>query len=113
MNKFGKFNLVLTFLVLAGCNFLLTTIRTEAQSINQIQKTQFYRIQNGRRTGALTPQEYHKLMRTQGHIQSHEVKYRRDGHLDRQERRKLGHMLQKQDYKIHREKSDHQNLSKY
>lgn len=65
-------------------------------SINERQARQDHRINQGIRSGRITPQEAQALHHQQARIQRMEYRARADGHVDPQERARLNHALDRQ-----------------
>lgn len=77
-------------------------------NIDAREDAQQRRIQDGIRSGAITPQEARRLEAEQQRIQAAEDRMRADGRLDYRERARLGQMQNKADRDISREKHDNQ-----
>ncbi len=77
-------------------------------NIDQREAAEQQRIQNGIRSGAITPQEARRLEAEQRRIRDAEDRMRADGRLDPRERARLNQMLNKADRDISREKHDRQ-----
>jgi hypothetical protein len=77
-------------------------------NIDQRQAVQAQRIQEGVRSGALTPQEAGRLQAQQQRLQAAKIQMGADGRLDPREQHRLDKMLDKADRRVFREKHDHQ-----
>lgn len=97
--------LVLTALVLGN-----GTGQAQYQGPNpeQRQAQQRQRIQEGVRSGALTPQEAGKLQAQQQHIQAAKAQMAADGTLDPREQQHLSRMLDRADRAVFKETHDRQ-----
>lgn len=73
------------------------------------QARQEHRIEHGVASGALTTQEAARLERKSDHIERMEVRMEADGKLNRTERAKLHHAMDKQSARIYRQKHDRQS----
>ncbi len=78
------------------------------QNIEQREAAEQQRIQNGIRSGALTPQEARRLEAEQRRIEATKDRMRADGRLDPREQARLNQMLNKANRDISREKHDNQ-----
>lgn len=76
--------------------------------IDARQVRQEQRIDQGVRSGQLTPNEAAKLERGQQHVERLEDKAKDDGVVSAKERRRLGHAQDVQSQRIYREKHDRQ-----
>jgi uncharacterized membrane protein YebE (DUF533 family) len=74
--------------------------------IDQRQRWQEYRIQQGVRSGALTRREYWKLEREQAYIRRMERAAKADGHISPYERARLRNAQNAAGRDIYREKHD-------
>jgi hypothetical protein len=75
-------------------------------NVYQREAIQERQIQEGMRTGSLTPQEAARLEAEQRRIRETEARMRADGRLDPRERRRLERMQEKAERDIYREKHD-------
>ncbi|MFO1085631.1 MAG: hypothetical protein U1E21_13775 [Reyranellaceae bacterium] len=75
-------------------------------SIDQREANQQERIEQGRRNGSLTREEYYRLEQGQNRIENYERRARADGVVTRQERQQLDNMLDRQGRQIYRETHD-------
>ena len=78
------------------------------QQIAPRQAQQMAHIRAGLRSGALTPREYHALMREQDAIRNMERRFRADGRIDAREYRRLAHALDVASRNIRHERQDRQ-----
>ena len=77
-------------------------------NIDQREAAQEQRIQNGIRSGAITPREAGRLEAEQQRIRDAEARMRADGRLDPREKARLDRMQNKADRDISRENHDRQ-----
>lgn len=77
-----------------------------APSVDKRQDIQAKRIEDGRKTGAITWREGLKLRQEQARIARLEARYRADGKLDRHEARHLKELQDKASRNIYRERHD-------
>ena len=77
-------------------------------TIDQRQANQERRIQQGVKSGELTPREAARLDKGQAKVQRMEQKAKSDGVLTAQERKRIAHEQDKQSKRIAREKHDRQ-----
>ena len=77
--------------------------------IDQRQANQERRIEQGEKSGQLTPREAARLRKGQAHIQTMENKAVADGKVTPKEREKIEQAQNRQSRKIHREKHDAQH----
>jgi uncharacterized membrane protein YebE (DUF533 family) len=77
--------------------------------IDKREARQEARIEQGEKSGALTPRETARLERGQAHVQNMEANAKADGVVTRQERAKIGHAQNVQSRNIHRQKHDAQH----
>jgi hypothetical protein len=70
---------------------------------------QEHRIEHGVASGALTSREAARLERKSEHIERMEARMEADGKLNRAERAKLHHVMDKQSARIYRQKHDRQS----
>jgi hypothetical protein len=73
-----------------------------AAKVDRRQEIQLARIQDGRRSGALTKREAQKLKKTQRKIDRMEYRFAQDGHIDKRERRKLNKALERSSHRIYK-----------
>lgn len=98
----------ISFIAAAGL-VLFSAVTASAASSRQIherQDRQADRIEDGRRAGSITWREGMKLRAEQRRIQRVEHDFRRDGYLDRQERRILTNMQDRASARIRHERRD-------
>ncbi|MEI6303650.1 MAG: hypothetical protein WCR74_19575 [Betaproteobacteria bacterium] len=81
-------------------------------NIDQRQANQQRRIDEGVKSGELTPRETARLQKGQAHIQKMEDKARADGVVTNKEHVKIAHAQDKQSRLIEREKHDRQRVTK-
>ena len=79
---------------------------TATPRIDQRQANQEARIQQGVKSGELTPRETARLERGQAHVQNMEDKAKADGKVTAKERQRIAHAQDVQSNKIYREKHD-------
>lgn len=104
MNKINK-ALVLLSLVLP----LAVLAQTNTPNIDQRQANQEARIQQGEKSGALTPREANRLERQQQRIDRMENRAKADGVVTNKERAHLQHAENRQNRQIRHEKHDRQH----
>jgi hypothetical protein len=77
-----------------------------AQGVNARQERQHHRIEQGMRSGALTPHEARRLHRRQRSIarQERRMRWRNGGHLSRHQRHVINKRLNRTSRAIHRKK---------
>ena len=78
-------------------------------NIDQRKANQERRIQQGIKSGELTPRESARLEKGQAKVQRMEDKAKSDGVVTDKERKKIAHEQEKQDKRIEREKHDRQH----
>ena len=81
---------------------------TSTPRIDKRQANQERRIEQGEKSGALTPKEAGKLEKGQAHVQRMENKAVADGKATAKERKHIEHAQDKQSKKIYHEKHDNQ-----
>ena len=79
--------------------------------VDQRQANQQARIEQGVRSGELTPKETAKLEKGQAKVQAAEAKAKADGVVTPKERAKLAKKQKKQSRKIYKEKHDKQKTA--
>jgi|GEM_PF-886438 len=94
-----KTKLILGIMLLIGLS-----IGANAQSLRGKDRAQHQRIEQGRRSGALTRGEAHRLSKQQRHMHRQYQRYRRDGHMSRGERRHLAYEQHRANRNIYRYK---------
>jgi hypothetical protein len=77
---------------------------TYSPGINRRQANQQRRINNGIRSGQLTPRETYRLQRQQANINAQEARFKSDGNFSRRERRVINHRLNHASKNIYRAK---------
>ncbi|MGE4129173.1 MAG: hypothetical protein AB7E80_13505 [Hyphomicrobiaceae bacterium] len=87
----------------------LSALPASADQIDRRQARQSDRIEQGIRSGSLTPREAAQLRQQQAYIRDLERKYERDGRLSPQERARLNAALDAANRSIYREKHDAQS----
>lgn len=98
----------ISFIAAAGL-VLVSAVSASAASSGQINERQYRqadRIEDGRRAGSITWREGMKLRAEQRRIKRVENDFRRDGRLDRQERRILSNMQDRASAHIRHERRD-------
>ena len=78
--------------------------------IDQRQANQERRIEQGEKSGALTPKEATRLEKGQAHVQKMESKAAADGKVTKKERARLEKAQDHQSRRIYREKHDKQKV---
>ena len=101
--------------VIAG-SLLLGSLPALAQSTNdpgvqEREKLQQERIQQGIKSGQLTPGEANRLEAQQGRIQATEDRMKADGNLTRAERAKLTRMQNRASRNIYRKKHNNRTVA--
>ena len=86
--------------------------QTHTPLVDQRQVSQEARIQQGVRSGELTPKETAKLEKGQAKVRAMEDKAKADGKVTPKERKKLAKAQDKQSKKIYKEKHDKQTAPK-
>lgn len=81
-----------------------------SHNINQDQYNQHQRIQQGNRSGQLTPNESRYLKSQEHSLQQEKRQYKSDGSLTKQERQDLHQDLNTLSKEIYRQKHDAQNM---
>jgi len=81
---------------------------TRTPVVNRREHRQQRRIQQGVRSGELTPQETRRLERQQAKIRHDEARAKSDGTVTPQERRRLNRELNRSSRDIYRQKHDAQ-----
>ena len=79
------------------------------QRIEQREANRQKRIEQGEKSGALTPREADRLERGQARVEKMEQKANADGKVSGREARRIEHAQDVQSRKIHREKHDRQH----
>ena len=82
---------------------------TPQQRIDQREANQQRRIEQGEKSGALTPREANRLEKGQARIEKMEGKAAADGKITPREARRVEHAQDVQSRKIYREKHDRQH----
>ena len=77
---------------------------TDSPGINKREANQQRRINNGIRSGSLTPKETYRLQRQQASINAQEAKFKSNGNLSKHERQILNHRLNNSSKNIYRAK---------
>ena len=77
-------------------------------SATQRDINQQKRIQQGEKSGQLTPKEAGRLERQEGRIDKVEGKAAADGHVSKKEARHINHMQNRESHRIYRQKHDAQ-----
>lgn len=81
---------------------------SSTQRIDQRQANQERRIEQGEKSGALTPREARRLERGQARVQGMEDKAAADGKVTAKERRRIEHAQDVESRRIYRQKHDRQ-----
>ena len=81
---------------------------TDTPRVDQREANQQARIDQGVKSGELTPKETARLENGQAKVQAEEAKAKSDGVVTKKERTKLAHAQDKQSKKIHHQKHDKQ-----
>ena len=101
-----------TAAALAAIVLPATAQTTSTPRIDQRQANQERRIQEGVKSGDLTPREAAKLEKGQARIQKMETKAMADGKMTAKERRQIERAQDKQSRAIERERHDKQRVKK-
>jgi hypothetical protein len=113
-------NAALKFAFIAGLTFLVAaevaygqarTYGTNDPGIQQRMQNMEQRIDQGVKSGALTPKEAGKLEAEQARIKQTESRMKSDGNLTGQERQKLHNMQDRSSNHIYRQKHDRQKAN--
>jgi uncharacterized membrane protein YebE (DUF533 family) len=100
----------INFLVAAVAAIVAVPVLAQSTPvIDKREARQEARIEQGEKSGQLTPHETAKLDRGQAHVQNMEAKAKSDGVVTKQERTKIAHAQNVQSRKIHRQKHDAQH----
>jgi hypothetical protein len=99
---------VATILAILAAAALPVAAQTATPTVDQRQANQEARIQQGVRTGELTPKEAARLEKGQAKVQKKEAKAKSDGVVTKKERAKLAKEQDKQGKKIRKQKHDKQ-----
>jgi uncharacterized membrane protein YebE (DUF533 family) len=107
-------NIKTLLVAIAACAALPALAQTPADptatpGIDARAANQERRIEQGQRSGALTPHEAAKLERGQAHVQKMEARAKSDGVVTAKERRHIRHAQNAQSRKIYRQKHDRQH----
>ena len=97
-----------TAAALAAMAFAALAQTQSTPRVDQRQANQAQRIEQGRKSGALTDKEAARLGKGQARIQKMEDKAVADGKVTKKERRKIEHAQDVESRKIYREKHDKQ-----
>jgi hypothetical protein len=81
---------------------------SSTQRIDQRQANQEKRIEQGEKSGALTPREARRLERGQRHVQKMENRAMKDGKVTRGEARRIQRAQNAESRRIYRQKHDRQ-----
>jgi tellurite resistance protein len=103
---------VTTLAALLAAVALPVAAQTNTPGVDQRQANQEARIQQGVKSGQLTPKEAAKLEKGQAKVQVAEDKAKADGKVTPKERAKLAKMQNKQGKKIYKQKHDEQKAPK-
>jgi uncharacterized membrane protein YebE (DUF533 family) len=101
-------NRIAAFAVLAGCACAALAQTPVTPAVDRREARQEKRIEQGEKSGALTPKEAAKLERGQTHVENMEAKAKADGKVTAKERARLERAQNVQSRKIYREKHDRQ-----
>lgn len=82
---------------------------TNTPNIDAREANQQRRIDQGERSGALTPREANRLEKGEAHIDRAEDRMKADGKVTPRERMRMEHMENRESRAIHREKHDRQH----
>jgi uncharacterized membrane protein YebE (DUF533 family) len=100
-----KLKLILASLLLAGISYE-NMAQTATPKIRKKQETQQKRIENGVKTGKLTPEEAAKLEQKQAKIQLDKKAAKADGVVTKEERKNIHHQQKKANHQIAKQKHD-------
>jgi hypothetical protein len=104
-----KFKMLMGALLIAtGGAALAQPAQPATPRIDQREANQERRIQQGVKSGELTPRETARLQAEQGRIQKTEAKAKADGKVTPRERERIGHLQNQASRDIRREKHDGQ-----
>jgi hypothetical protein len=101
-----------TFAALVAAIAFPAAAQTATPRVDQRQANQEARIQQGVKSGELTPKEAAKLEKGQAKVQAAEDKAKADGKVTPKERAKLAKKQNQQGKKIYKEKHDAQKMPK-
>jgi tellurite resistance protein len=101
-----------TFAALVAAVALPAAAQTATPGVDQRQANQEARIQQGVKSGELTPKEAAKLEKGQAKVQAAEDKAKADGKVTPKERAKLAKKQNRESRKIYKEKHDVQKMPK-
>ena len=105
----SKFNTGIAALIVAALPALAFAQATPATpGIDKREANQERRIQQGVKSGELTPREANRMERGQAKVQRMEAKAKADGVVTTQERKRITHEQNQQSRRIEREKHDRQ-----
>ena len=93
---------VLLILSLVASSTAVALAQDQSQRIDVRQRSEHYRIQQGRQNGEINPREAVALRHEQRHIRRAEHAARRDGHVSRRERMRLENRQDRASRHIHR-----------
>ncbi|HEY6896965.1 MAG TPA: hypothetical protein VI279_06865 [Rhodocyclaceae bacterium] len=97
-------------LALLSCSAAAALAQSSATpNIDRREARQEKRIEQGEKSGALTPKEAARLERGQAHVENMETKAKADGKVTAKERARIEHAQNVQSRKIYREKHDRQH----
>jgi uncharacterized membrane protein YebE (DUF533 family) len=102
-----KRNIVLAVLITAIT--LPAFAQTATPGIDRREARQEKRIDQGVKSGQLTPSETAKLEKGKAHVDTMEAKAKADGVVTAKERQRIQHAQDVQSRKIHRQKHDRQH----
>jgi tellurite resistance protein len=100
--------LMVALMTVSGLGVAQSGGTTSTPSIDQRQANQQQRIDQGVKSGALTPKETARLEKGQQRVQRMETTAMADGKVKPKERRRIAHAQNQQSKKIYREKHDRQ-----
>jgi uncharacterized membrane protein YebE (DUF533 family) len=100
-----------TFAAIAAFSLPALAQTSSTQRIDQRQANQERRIEQGEKSGELTPREARRLERGQKHVQRMEDKAAADGKVTAKERRRVERAQDTQSRRIYREKHDRQRAN--
>src|ERR1700674_1013429 len=103
---------ITTLAALLAAAALPVAAQTSTPGVDQRHANQEARIQQGVKSGELTPKEAAKLEKGQAKVQVAEDKAKADGKVTPKERAKLARMQNKQSKKIYKQKHDEQKAPK-
>ena len=103
---------IFAFAAIAALSLPAYAQAPNSQRIDQREADQQRRIEQGEKSGQLTPKEAERLEKGQARVKRMEDKAAADGKVTPKERRRIEHAQNQQSRKIYREKHDKQRVKK-